>query len=84
MQEPINESIDLYSLWKIYQLVQQIELVLVDRYLYLRLWTDGSGGLFQVTPREPGSEPEYHELVEWNDLVDGVAKLTKHLESHSK
>lgn len=86
MQEPtsINESIDVYSLWQIYQLIQRIELALVDKYLHLRLWTDGSGGLFQFTQREPWSESEYIELVEWNDLADGVAVLTKYLESHSK
>ena len=87
MEESINESIDLDSLWKIYQLVQQIELALVDRYLHLRLWADGSGGLYRLERYRylvDGSEPEYHELIEWNDLADGVVVLTKYLESHSK
>lgn len=80
MQEPITESIDLYSLWQIYRLVQQIELALVDRYLHLRLWTDGSGGLYELIRKKAWLEIEYIELVEWNDLADGVAVLTKYLE----
>ena len=70
-------NFDMANLWEIYCLQQQIENKPKMHLCHLRIYSDGSGGLFQWSDKS--DKPDYEELVDWDNLEEAVVVLREHL-----
>jgi len=64
------------QLWQVYSLLKQIDSQPKHRCCHVRLYADGSGGIFQY------GYAEFNELTQsWNNMSEALPILTDYLES---
>lgn len=74
MNQNEEEVAEMYLLYRVYSLLREIEALPKHKYVHWRLWTDGSGGLFQM-----GKEGGFYQMEGWNNLQEALAVLKQRL-----